>query len=199
MYSKGESYPGRSIGNALIARRAGPGTEGGPKPRYIVEKDAVEPIGWATEGRAGASPGDAMRSFYRDLGVRSILLVEDDPWTRDSLSLFFQVEGCRLRSAASADEAIAALLGDRFDLVICEYWLPDMDGLSVLKLYGDCQPGAVKVLISAYLTHQAVDEAMRSGIDDVIRKPFKVETLENSLRRHFEARRGRGGVSVETC
>lgn len=199
MSFKKESFPGRCIGNALNARRANPGMEGGPKPRFIVEPEGVETIGWPTEGRAGASPGDAMRSFYQDLGVRSVLLVEDDPWTRDSLSLFFQVEGCRLQSAANADEAISALLGERFDLIICEYWLPDMDGLSVLKLYGDCQPEAVKVLISAYLTHQAVDEAMRSGIDDVLRKPFKVETLEKSLKRHFQERRGRGGECVETC
>ncbi len=183
----------------MAARRASPGTGGGPKPRFIVEPDGVETIGWPTEGRAAGTPGDAMRSFYKDLGVKSILLVEDDPWTRDSLSLFFQIEGCRLRSAANADEAITALLGEQFDLIICEYWLPDMDGLSVLKLYGECQPEAVKVLISAYLTHQAADEAMRSGIDDVLRKPFKVETLENSLKRHFGARRARGTESVETC
>jgi len=199
MSFKKEIFPGRCIGNALIARRANPGMEGGPKPRFIVEPEGLETIGWPTEGRSGASPGDAMRSLYQDLGVRSVLLVEDDPWTRESLSLFFQVEGCRLRSAANADEAISALLGERFDLIICEYWLPDMDGLSVLKLYGDCQPEAVKVLISAYLTHQAVDEALRSGIDDVLRKPFKVETLENSLKRRFRERRGRGGERVETC
>ncbi len=199
MYFRKEGSPGRCIGNALTARRVSPGTEGGPKARFIVEPEGAETIGWPTEGRAGGSPGDAMRSFYQDLGVRSILLVEDDPWTRDSLSLFFQIEGCRLRSAANADEAISALLGDQFDLIICEYWLPDMDGLSVLKLYGECQPEAVKVLISAYLTHQAVEEATRSGIDDVLRKPFKVETLENSLRRHFRERRAHGGESVETC
>lgn len=161
MYLKKESLPGTSIGNASPARCASSGMGLGP------------------------NPGDAMRNLYRELGVRDILLVEDDHWTTDSLSLFFRIEGCRLRSASTAEEAIEALLGDRFDLIICEYWLPDMDGLSMLKLYGNRQPGAVKVLISAYLTHPAVEEAMRSGIHEVIRKPFTVETLENSLKRHF--------------
>ena len=199
MYSRRETFPGPCIGNALSARRASPGTRGGPNPVFIDEPERGETIGRPTEGRGGASPGDAMESIYKDLGVRSVLLVEDDPWTRDSLSLFFQIEGCRLRSATNADEAISAILEDRFDLILCEYWLPDMDGLSVLKLYGDRQPEAVKVLISAYLTRQAVDEAIRCGIDDVIRKPFKVETLEKSLKRHFLERHGRGGESVETC
>ncbi len=135
--------------------------------------------------------GAALRSAYEELGVKNVLLVEDDPWTRDSLSLFFQIEGCRLRSASNAEEAIAALSDDRYDLIICEYWLPDMDGLSVLKLYGNRQPGAVKLLITAYLTHQTVEEAGRAGIHEVIRKPFATEILEDSVRRHLPKMRGR--------
>jgi two-component system response regulator FlrC len=120
---------------------------------------------------------------YQRLGVKSILLIEDDPWTRDSLSLFFQIEGCRLQSAASAKEAIAALSGDRFDMILCEGSLPDMDGLSLLNLYGNHQTGAVKFLISAYPTPSLIEEAGRYGIHDVIRKPFTVETLEKSMMR----------------
>ncbi len=122
-------------------------------------------------------------NLYQELGVKNILLVEDDPWTRDSLSLFFQIEGCRLRSAASANEAIAALAGDRFDMILCEHSLPDMDGLSLLKLYGNHQPGAVKFLMSAYPTQSLAEEAERHGIHDVIRMPFMIETLEKSLMR----------------
>jgi DNA-binding NtrC family response regulator len=128
-------------------------------------------------------------NLYQELGVKNILLVEDDPWTRDSLSVFFQIEGCRLQSAASANEAIAALAGDRFDMILCEHTLPDMDGLFLLKLYGNRQPGAVKILISAYPTQPLVEEAGRYGIHDVIRKPFTVATLEKTLTRcHPRAR-----------
>jgi len=74
-----------------------------------------------------------------------------EPWTRDFLSLFLRVEGCSPHVAASATEAIAALSAGRFDLIICEYWLADMDGLSFLKLFGDCHPGAVKILTSSYM------------------------------------------------
>jgi DNA-binding NtrC family response regulator len=122
-------------------------------------------------------------NLYQELGVKNILLVEDDPWTRDSLSLFFRFEGCRLQSAASASEAITALAGDRFDMILCEHSLPDMDGLSLIKRYGDLQPGAVKFLISAYPTQPLVEEAGRYGIHDVIRKPLTIETLEKSLMR----------------
>jgi len=122
-------------------------------------------------------------NLYQELGVKNILLVEDDPWTRDSLSLFFQIEGCRLQSAASANEAIEALADDRFDMILCERSLPDMDGLSLMKRYGNNQPGAVKFLISSYPTQSLIEEAGRYGFHDVIRKPFTVETLEKSLMR----------------
>ncbi len=140
-----------------------------------------------------------MKRFYQEMGVRSVLLVEDDPWTRDSLALFFGIEGCRTRTASNAEEAIAALSETRYDLIICEYWLSDMDGLSLLKLYGNRQTAAVKLLISAYLTHHAAEEAIRSGIHEVIRKPFNAETLEDSLRRHLPRTRGREREPLSTA
>jgi two-component system, NtrC family, response regulator GlrR len=135
-------------------------------------------------------------NLHEELGVKNILLIEDDPWTRDALSLFFQFEGCLLQSAASANEAIKALSGDRFDLILCEYSLSDMDGLSLLKRFGDSQPGAVKFLFTTTLTHPLVEEAGRYGIHNVIRKPFTVETLEKSLRRCFPKTRDREPVDV---
>ncbi len=198
MYSKRESFPGRCSGNAFAARRTGLWIGGGPTPAANAEPGDEHIIGRPLDGRADVSSGGAMRRFYQELGVRNILLVEDDEWTKDSLALFFQIEGCRLRAASNAEEAIAALSEGRFDLIICEYWLPDMDGLSLLKLYGNRQTGAVKLLISAYLTHHAVEEAIRCGVHDVIRKPFNVETLEESLKRHFPRTRGRGREPVGT-
>jgi len=140
--------------------------------------------------------GGALKNLYRELGVKNILLVEDDPWTRESLSLFFQIQGCHLHSAANAAEAIAALSDDRYDLIVCEYWLPDMDGLSLLKLCGKRQPRVIRFLVAAYLTHQAAEEASRAGIHDVIRKPFTVERFEASLQRHFRQTRGHAGDPV---
>jgi DNA-binding NtrC family response regulator len=125
-----------------------------------------------------------MPNISRELNGKRILLVEGEPWTRNSLSLVLRVEGCSPHVAASATEAMAALSAGRFDLIICEYWLPDMDGLSFLKLFGDCHPGTVKILISSYMSDQAMGEAKRVGIHDVIRPPFKMDMLGRTLSRH---------------
>lgn len=133
-------------------------------------------------------------SLFQELGVKDILLVEDDPWTRDSFALFFQIEGCRLQSAATANEAIEPLSRGQFDLILCEHWLPGMDGLSLLERFGEGQTGAVKILITAYRTDQLVEEAGRLGIHDVIQKPITVASLEKSLKRCLSQPRGRSLV-----
>jgi DNA-binding NtrC family response regulator len=125
-----------------------------------------------------------MPNISRELNGKRILLVEGEPWTRDSLSLVLRAEGCSPHVAASATEAMAALSAGRFDLIICEYWLPDMDGLSFLKLFGDCHPGTVKILTSSYMSDQAMVEAKWAGVHDVIRPPFTVGMLGRALSRN---------------
>lgn len=132
-----------------------------------------------------------MKNLYEELGVASILLIEDDPWSRDSLSTFFRIVGCRMESAGNAMEAIAAASRNRFDLILCEYQLPGTNGLTLLKMLGDVYPGVVKFLFTSYPVQKLAEEAVRSGVHEVIRKPFTMATLEESLVRNFP--RGRQG------
>jgi len=134
---------------------------------------------------------DALKNLYDEMGMESILLVEDDPWSINSLTTFFQIVGCRMHSAVNAKEAVAAMSRDRFKLVLCEYQLDDMDGLTLLKTLGDIHPAAVKFLFTSYPVEKLAEEAARHGIDEVIRKPFVMERLEDSLKRCFS--RGRQG------
>lgn len=142
--------------------------------------------------------GDALKNLYKELGVESILLIEDDPWSRDSLSVYFQIVECRMQSAENAMEAIAAVSRNRFDLILCEYQLPGMKGLTLLEMLENIHPGAVKFLITSYPVQKLAEEAVRFGIHEVIRKPFTMETLEESLMRYFPRvpERGRESVGV---
>jgi len=133
-----------------------------------------------------------MRNPYSEMGVENILLVEDDPWSINSLTTFFQIVGCRMQSAVNAKEAISAMSRDRFDLILCEYQIQDVNGLTLLKMLGDIHPRAVKFLFTSYPVEKLAGEAARIGIDEVIRKPFTMERLEESLKRCFP-RGGQGG------
>ncbi|MGE5284773.1 MAG: response regulator [Actinomycetota bacterium] len=126
-----------------------------------------------------------MKNPYKELGIRSILLIEDDPWSVDSLATFFRIMECPMQCAVNAMEAIAAASRNRYDLILCEYQLPGMNGLVLLKMLGDIDRGAVKILFTSYPVRKLTEDADRSGIHDVIRKPFTMATLEESLARHF--------------
>jgi DNA-binding NtrC family response regulator len=142
------------------------------------------------------SPDASIKNLYRELDLKNILLVGDDPWTRETLSFFFQIQGCRLESASGAREGIAALSADRFDMILCDYLLPDGDGLSFLKFSGKVDPGALKFLIAVSRIPQVSEDAAKAGIHDVIVKPFIIEALEESLKQYLLRTRGRGREEV---
>lgn len=120
-----------------------------------------------------------MPEISRERNGKRILLVEGEPPTYNSL--FLRDKGYEPHFTASATEAMAALSADGFDLILCDYWLPDMDGLSFLKLIGDGQPAIVKILTSSYLPAHVMDEVKWAGIHDVILRPFTMDMLGRAV------------------
>ena len=115
-----------------------------------------------------------------------ILLVDDDEWIRDSLSLFFEAEGCNLLTFETAEEAMEAVKQQAYDIVISDYKLPGINGLEFLKRVKEKQPNAFEILITAYANCEIVKEADEIGVKDIIPKPFTSEDVETSLARIFE-------------
>ncbi len=117
----------------------------------------------------------------RPLCTRKTLLVDDDKGVRESLDLFFSLQGYSLTSFDSAEEAMNALRNEYFDVIICDYWLPDMDGLMFFNLIRRLQPEAVKILITAYINDDVAYAAMEVGVHDFVRKPFRAEEIEDAV------------------
>ena len=115
-----------------------------------------------------------------------ILLVDDDEWIRDSLSVFFEAEGCNLLTFETAEEGMEALKQQTYDIVISDYKLPGMDGLEFLRRVKEKQPHAFEILITAYTNSEILNEAKMMGVKDIIPKPFTSEDVEMSLTRVIE-------------
>jgi DNA-binding NtrC family response regulator len=126
--------------------------------------------------------------LFGKLKGMKIVLIDDDEWIRDSLSLFFEGEGCRLLALETAEEAIKELKGQEYDIMIVDYRLPGMDGLEFLKRIQETHPHAIKILITAYKDAKVVSEAIRMGIHDFIEKPFTTRTMEEVLSQLVERR-----------
>ncbi len=117
-----------------------------------------------------------------------ILLIDDDEWIRDSLSIFFEAEGCPVLALETAEEGIAAIKDQAFDLIIVDYKLPGLDGLGFLKRIHNTQPGAIKVLITAYRNDSVVSEAKKLKVQGFIEKPFTSDTIMASLAHLIKMR-----------
>jgi len=119
--------------------------------------------------------------IFAKLRNMRILLIDDDEWIRDSLSIFFESEGCHILALETAEEGLSALEDRNFDLLIVDYKLPGMDGLELLKRVQNEHCDAIKVLITAYRNDWIVTEAKKLNIQGFIQKPFTSESLMASL------------------
>ena len=124
--------------------------------------------------------------LFSKLKKMRILLIDDDEWIRDSLSLFFEAEGCNLLALETAEEGMEAVKQEAYDIVISDYKLPGMDGLEFLRRVKEKQPNAFEILITAYANYEIFKEAKMMGVKDIIPKPFTSEDVETSLARIIE-------------
>lgn len=120
-------------------------------------------------------------NLHASLQGMRVALVEDDQWIQNGLRMFFEFNGCDMEGYEQATTAIEALKKEKFDIVISDYWLPDMDGLALIGLAKEHQPDAVFILITAYPTPGLREEAARMGIHDFLPKPLTIPKIEKSL------------------
>jgi CheY-like chemotaxis protein len=113
----------------------------------------------------------------------NILLVDDDKWIRDSMTLLFEAEGCVLKALETAEEGLEIIKKQKFDIAIVDYRLPNMDGLEFLERIGALVPNIMRILITAYGDKTIFSQAKRIGVEEYITKPFSSEVIEESLTR----------------
>ena len=118
---------------------------------------------------------------FSKLKYKKILLIDDDEWIRDAMRIFFETESCKITALETAEEALKMLHQQDYDIVICDYKLPGLSGLTFLKEVRQAQSDALTIMITAYKTADLVSEAKKIGIHGFIAKPFTSETIEAAL------------------
>ena len=121
----------------------------------------------------------------------NILLIDDDEWIRDAMRIFFETENCKIIALETAEEALKMLHQQEYDIVICDYKLPGLNGLTFLKEVRQAQSDALTIMITAYKTAHLVSEAKKIGVHGFIAKPFTSESIEAALS-HLIAERKYG-------
>ncbi|MGY6215869.1 sigma-54-dependent transcriptional regulator [Methylolobus aquaticus] len=119
-----------------------------------------------------------------------ILIVDDEPDIRQLLSEILEDEGYLVSIADSGSEARKRLNEQRPDLILLDIWMPDEDGISLLKDwlkngYLDCPV----IMMSGHATIETAVEATRLGAHDFLEKPLSMAKLLVTVERALEAAR----------
>ena len=117
-----------------------------------------------------------------------ILLVDDEPAIRQTLTTVLRAQGHRLETACDGAEAMARLDSRAFELVVSDVRLPKVDGFTILRRIVQDSPGTEVLLMTAYGTIQDAVVAMRERAADYVTKPFQVEELVSIVERIDERR-----------
>lgn len=118
----------------------------------------------------------------------SILVVDDEPVIRESLTEYLTSEGFVVTPAASGEEAVKFATKQRFDVVLCDVNLPGIDGIEVLERVTRVNPETFVVLITAYATVETAIEAFQKGAHDYLMKPIILREVLGKVRRLLKQR-----------
>jgi two-component system nitrogen regulation response regulator NtrX len=122
----------------------------------------------------------------------SILVVDDEAGVRGSLVGILGDEGYPTEAVDSGEACLALLETRRFDLILLDVWLPQMDGLETLSRIRALDPDVPVVVISGHGNIETAVKAVRMGAQDFVEKPLALEKIllvvKNALRqRRLEA------------
>ena len=112
------------------------------------------------------------------MASRHILVVDDEIGIRELLCDILQDEGHQITLAENAQAARDARLKQRPDMVLLDIWMPDCDGISLLKEWGNAGLLTMPVvMMSGHGTIDTAVEATRIGAFDFLEKPIALQKL----------------------
>jgi two-component system nitrogen regulation response regulator GlnG len=114
--------------------------------------------------------------------MADILVVDDDDVIRETLQELLSADySCQ--TAATAEEALAKLEAQSFDVVLTDISMPGLNGMELLKRVVEKYPGTPVIIISGHSDQDHAQGLIRRGAFDYLLKPFRLEVVESSVKR----------------
>ena len=123
------------------------------------------------------------------MSVRRILVVDDDPLSREFLTEAVQSLGRAATAAESGAAALSRLEDEPFDLVLTDLRMNGIDGLELCRLLSQSYPDLPVAVVTAHGTIEAAVEAMKEGASDFLLKPASPDALRLVIERIERTRR----------
>jgi len=117
-----------------------------------------------------------------------IMIVDDEESILKALSGALQDEGYICLLAHNGKEALDLFQKERPEVVLLDIWMPDMDGLEVLKRIKDLDNECSVIMISGHATVATAVKAMKMGAADFLEKPLSIDSVLMALKREERER-----------
>ena len=118
---------------------------------------------------------------------RNILVVDDEPDIRSLVQEILEDEGFNVATAENAAEARASCQNTRPDLILLDIWMPDIDGITLLKEWKEKEHiDAAIIMMSGHGNVETAVEATRYGAYDFIEKPLSIAKLLLTIKHALQ-------------
>lgn len=115
--------------------------------------------------------------------TKKILIVDDEQNVRQLLSKVLKKEGYKTYTACDGKEGLELLQNTGIDIVISDIRMPNMDGIEFLHNVKAVDPDIGFILITAFATTETAIDALKSGAQDYVTKPFDISEIVTAVRK----------------
>jgi DNA-binding NtrC family response regulator len=127
--------------------------------------------------------------------AKRILLVDDEPAIRESLSIILRRHGFRVTLAASVPEALEEIRRHEFDLLLCDLNIGrDGDGYEVIRAIKEVNPRCITIIQTAFPAVESAVEGIHLAVDDYLIKPTDTAALVKLLEEKLETRHSKARI-----
>ncbi len=130
--------------------------------------------------------------------TETVLVVDDEERVRTSLRGILNDEGFRVLDTGDAPAVLDIIARERPRLVLLDVWMPEIDGIELLRRIKTREPAVEVIMISGHANIQSAVAATKLGAADFIEKPFSVDGLLASIARVLAREESGGRAASET-
>ena len=113
----------------------------------------------------------------------SILVVDDNEAIREAIAVILLGHGYRCESAKNGIEAMQRVRQGRFDAIVTDLEMPEMDGIALTRKLSKYFPDLPVMIMTGLSDDDCKEIAFRAGAREFLSKPFDVHNLVRKLRR----------------
>ncbi|MBI5469244.1 MAG: sigma-54-dependent Fis family transcriptional regulator [Deltaproteobacteria bacterium] len=120
------------------------------------------------------------------MGERTILLVEDEVYIRESVSEMLEMNGYRVTTAPTGEAGIETARKKDFDVILTDLKLPGASGIDVIRAVKAVSPNTACIILTGYGSIETTIEAMKAGAFTYLQKPLVKDHLLVTLEKAYE-------------